>query len=377
MKLRDIKTVQERRTYIEDATGVSLKAIAVTSLDEQVASSKHCENMIGTTHVPLGIAGPLTIRSSTFERKNLYVPLATTEGALVASVSRGCKALTESGGAIVSSERIGVTRGSVFKIVMLPIPFAAWFAKKFDQLKSEAALTSSHLTLLRYDLRQVGRYIFVRWYFDSEDAMGMNMATIAADALARMIERETGLSCLATAGNYDSDKKPSWLNSINGRGREVRAEVVVPQEVVATVLKVVPGEIEEVWRAKCMLGSALAGSLGYNAQYANIIAALFIATGQDPAHVVEGSQGITTVEVQKNGDLYCSIYMPSLMVGTVGGGTHLATQAAALKIIDCEGAGTADRFAGIVAGTVLAGELSLLASLAEGSLARAHKKLAR
>ena len=155
------------------------------------------------------------------------------------------------------------------------------------------------------------------------------------------------------------------------------AEVLVPKAIVSSVLKTTPYKIEEVWKAKCMIGSALSGSLGFNAHFANVIAALFIATGQDPAHVVEGSNGITTIEVTKNGDLYCSVYLPSLMVGTVGGGTGLSTQKEGLSIMSVSGTGKVEEFAGIVAGAVLAGEISLLASLAEGSLARAHQKLVR
>ncbi|MCR4263776.1 MAG: hypothetical protein NUV98_03610 [Candidatus Roizmanbacteria bacterium] len=182
---------------------------------------------------------------------------------------------------------------------------------------------------------------------------------------------------MAIAGNFDIDKKPAVLNSISGRGKRVWAEVLFPKNIVSSVLKTTPDKIEKVWKAKCMIGSALSGSIGFNAQYANIVAAIFIATGQDPAHVVEGSNGITTVEIQKNGDLYCSVYLPSLMVGTVGGGTGLATQKEALSIMGVSGNGKAQEFAEIIAGTVLAGEISLLASLAEGSLARAHETLAR
>lgn len=206
--------------------------------------------------------------------------------------------------------------------------------------------------------------------------MGMNMVTIATQKAVELIERETGTRCLSVAGNYDIDKKPAWLNFINNRGFKVWAETIIKKEVLENVLKTSAEKFFDVWLAKCMIGSAMSGSLGFNAQYANIIAAIFIATGQDPAHVVEGSMGITTAKVL-NGDLLVSVYLPALNVGTVGGGTNLATQLEALTILGVAGSGNVEKFAEIIGGAVLAGEISLLASLAEGSLAAAHKKLGR
>jgi len=384
MKLRDFKNAYDRRSFIEKETDVSLGSLGKFGFEEEIVSSKNCENLIGAVHIPVGVVGPLKIRRETTDSRHLkshyYIPLATTEGALVASINRGCRAISESGGATVSSELIGVTRGSVFKKSLSyksKFNINEWLWRNLGQLRSIAGKTSDHIILLRHAVIEVGRYIFIRWYFDTADAMGMNMATMASQKLAGFIEKESGAQCIALAGNYDIDKKPAWINAITGRGRIAMAEVLVPKAIVSSVLKTTPYKIEEVWKAKCMIGSALSGSLGFNAHFANVIAALFIATGQDPAHVVEGSNGITTIEVTKNGDLYCSVYLPSLMVGTVGGGTGLSTQKEGLSIMSVSGTGKVEEFAGIVAGAVLAGEISLLASLAEGSLARAHKKLGR
>lgn len=175
------------------------------------------------------------------------------------------------------------------------------------------------------------------------------------------------------AGNYDIDKKPAWLNFINGRGKKVWAEAVIPHAVIKDVLKTTPEKIHEVVIKKCLLGSIISGSMGFNAHYANIIAAIFASCGQDLAHVVEGSLGITTTELIGD-NLYMSCYLPDLMVGTVGGGTGLPTQKEALAIL---GNPTAMQFAEIVGGTVLAGELSLLGALSSGQLAEAHSKLGR
>jgi hydroxymethylglutaryl-CoA reductase (NADPH) len=202
----------------------------------------------------------------------------------------------------------------------------------------------------------------------------MNMATIATQKITEMIEQETGIACLTVAGNYDIDKKPAWLNIINCRGKEAWSEAVIPAETVQSVLKTTSQKIFDVWLAKCMLGSAMSGSMGFNCHFANVVAALFLATGQDAAHVVEGSAGITTTKVLDNGDLYISVFLPAVMVGTIGGGNKLKTQTAARSIMNIT---SAIQLAEVTAGTVLAGELSLLASLSAQSLATSHQKLGR
>ena len=203
--------------------------------------------------------------------------------------------------------------------------------------------------------------------------MGLNMVTIATDAIVKYIEKETHMTCVSLSGNYCVDKKPSWLNFTHGRGFEVWAETTIPEKVLSGILKTSAKKLYDVWLAKCMIGSAMSGSMGFNAQYANVLSAVFIATGQDPAHVAECAMGITTAEVQKE-DVYISVYLPDLMVGTVGGGTGLATQKEALSIV---GIATSQELAEVIAGAVLAGEISLLASLSEGTLAQAHETYGR
>lgn len=371
MNLRNLKTVQERREALEKELKASLSNIGSFTLDESVAGSRNCENMIGAAQVPIGIAGPLRI-----EKKEYYIPLATTEGALVASINRGCKAITESGGALVDSHRVGATRGPVFRVENLRQHdrMYRYLKTNITELQRVAAGTSRHLKLEKILTRGVGKYRFVRFVFDTQDAMGMNMVTIATQALVDYIEKKLGVVCVALAGNFDIDKKPAWLNFLENRGMKVWAEVTIPAAVLKNTLKTTARAVYEVWLAKCMIGSAMSGSLGFNAQYANVIAALFLATGQDLGHVGEGSMGITTAEVVGEKDLYMNVVLPDLMVGIVGGGTGLATQKEALSII---GAQTSQEFAKVVGAAVLAGEISLLASLAEGTLARAHQKLAR
>lgn len=370
MNLRSLNTAKVRREALEKELGVPVPNIGSFTLDESVAGSRNCENMIGVTQVPVGIAGPLRIES-----KEYYLPLATTEGALVASINRGCKAITQSGGAMVVSHRVGATRGPVFKVKNLSensklFDFLETHKDNFDRI---ARTTSKHIALTNVETNSLGLYRFVRFIFDTQDAMGLNMVTIATSEIVKFIEHQTGAVCTSLSGNYCVDKKPSWLNFTKNRGFEVWAEVVLPKDVVSGVLDTTSQKFYETWLSKCMYGSAMSGSMGFNAQYANVLAAVFIATGQDPAHVAECSIGITTAEIQGE-DLYVSIYLPDLMVGIVGGGTGLATQKEALSII---GAQTSQEFAEVVGAAVLAGEISLLASLAEGTLVRAHQKLAR
>lgn len=379
MNLRDYSSAAERRKALEKKLQTKLSHIGSFSLDEKIASTKNCENMIGAAQIPLGVAGPLQVKSSKLKVQSYFLPLATTEGALVASINRGCKVITLSGGITVFAHKAGTTRGPVFYTGSLEKSkmFYQWIKNNETLLKKTAESTSSYITFKSAKTRTLANYAYVRFSFDTSDAMGMNMVTIATQKLVEIIEKKTGISCLAVAGNYDIDKKPAWINFINNRGIKVWADIIIKKEIVKTVLKTTPEKFFDVWLSKNILGSAMSGSLGFNAHFANIIAALFLATGQDPAHVVEGSMGMTTAKALQNGDLYFSIYLPSLMIGTVGGGTTLATQKEALEMLGVAGSGKVETFAEIIAGAVLAGELSLLASLSEGSLASAHEKFGR
>jgi len=376
MNLRDQKTVAQRLEVLEKELQIKLLNIGKFSLDEEMASSRNCENMIGVAQIPMGIAGPLKLSGNFIGDKDYYIPLATTEGALVASVNRGSKAISLSDGAQVATHRVGTTRGPVFYAgsIKKSAKLYEWLKNNEQKMIDLAEKTSKHLKFKKAEVRTQGSYGFVRFYFDTEDAMGMNMVTIATEELSKLIEKEVGIKCVSVAGNFDSDKKPAWINFINNRGFKVWAEVVISEKVIKEILKTTSQEIFDVWLAKCMIGSAMSGSMGFNAHYANVVAAFFAATGQDIAHTVEGSMGITTAKVLPNGDLYFSVYLPAIMLGTVGGGTGLATQKEALNII---GVKKSEELAEVLGGAVLAGELSLLASLAEGTLASTHQRLGR
>lgn len=376
MNLRNFLLASERRDYLEKELSVNLERVN----NEAVEKTKdvHCENLIGATSVPLGVAGPLKIRGEYVDRE-FILPLATTEGALIASVSRGCKTITQSGGAVAYAYRVGTTRGPVFYTggIQKSRILYEWMNENEDLLKAAAESTSKHLKYKRLKTKILADYVFVRFYFDTDEAMGMNMVTIATDKITQVIEKETGIQCLSVAGNFDIDKKAAWLNFIDNRGIKVWGEIKVSQKIIKKVLHTTASKIFNVWLGKNMFGSIMSGSLGFNAHFANIIAAIFIATGQDVAHVVEGSLGLTSARVLKNGGLYFSIYLPSLMVGTIGGGTKLPSQQAALSILKLKEENKTLQFAEIIGSAVLAGELSLLAALAENKLAQAHKILGR
>ncbi len=372
MKIHEYKTVKERRQFLEKHLTVSLVNIEKATVDTD--ESVHCENRIGSVSVPLGIAGPLIVKGENIKGEH-YLPLATTEGALVASVNRGAKACLEHG-ITTTVERVGVTRGPVLKVSSPgeAKKIEAWIWDNRSVLGRKAEETSHHIKLTEVEVKTAGLYVFIRFNFDTDRAMGMNMATIASQFLIDYIQEKTKARILSVAGNYDVDKKPSWLNSIKGRGFVVRAETIISKKNVESILKTSVDRMCEVWKAKCLIGSALSGSMGFNAHHANVVAAFFLATGQDLAHVVGGSVGMTVLDVLPDGSLYASVSLPDLMMGSIGGGTGLKTQKEARLILKTD---SPLAMSEILGAGVLAGEVSLLASLSQGTLARAHKALGR
>ncbi|MCY0873940.1 MAG: hydroxymethylglutaryl-CoA reductase (NADPH) [Acidianus infernus] len=373
-----------RRLALEKILGISLPSIGSTILDYSEIKNRNAENVIGGIQIPVGVVGPLKINGD-YAKGNFYVPLATTEGALIASVNRGCKAITKAGGAKVKIIFDGMARAPVFKLPNIDsvVNFLQWINKNLDKIKEVAESTTSHGKLKEIQPFVLGNNVWLRFVFETGDAMGMNMVTIASEAICNFIESEfTEAKCVAVSGNMCSDKKQSMVNSIFGRGKTVIAEALIPSTVLKEVLRTTAEAIHEVNLRKNLLGSARAGNIyQFNAHFANIIAAIFLATGQDMAQVVESSSGYTWTEVRGE-DLYISVTLPSLEVGTVGGGTRLPTQREALSIMGVAGGGNppgsnAKKFAEIIASTVLAGELNLLSALGNKELGRAHKMLGR
>lgn len=366
----------ERRRAAEEFTGARLENIGKFSFDCE-AAAHNIENMIGAVQIPMGYAGPITINGE-YAQGEFLVPMATTEGALVASVARGMSVINGSGGAGAKTFGDYMTRAPVLRVRDLEhcCQTMEWIDAHFDRMCEAVATTTSHGKLAKVQMFPTGRNLYIRLSYETGDAMGMNMATIASEAVCRLICEETGAEMVSVSGNMCCDKKPAAINMIQGRGKTVIAEAKIPKATVEERLHTTVDAVVDINKRKNLIGSAISGALGFNAHAANMVAAVFLATGQDPAQVTEGSLVLTDCE-NVDGDLYISVRMPAIEVGTVGGGTSLPTQAEALNMIGCKGAGKARKFAEIIAVTVLAGELSTLAAQAAGQLGKAHAELGR
>ena len=371
-----------RRSYVEAETGADLSVTGEYALDAEQASASAIENMVGATQIPVGVAGPVEVDGGDADGE-YFLPLATTEGALLASVNRGLSVIRSAGGASARVTKEGMTRAPVFRVdgVVEAAETVEWVREHEAALREAAESTTSHGELLDVTPYVVGDSVFLRFRYDTKDAMGMNMATIATEAACDVVTAETPAGLVALSGNMCTDKKPAAINAVEGRGRSVTADVEIPGDVVEERLHTTASAIAEANTRKNLVGSAKAGSLGFNAQAANVVAAAFLATGQDEAQVVEGANAITTVE-ERDGDLYASVSLASLEVGTVGGGTKLSTQSEALEVLGFAGGGdppgsNARALAEVIATGALAGELSLLAALASNHLASAHEDLGR
>ena len=379
------EAVEIRRSAIEKLVEARLEHIGSAHMDYGSIKGKNAENIIGMAAIPLGVVGPIKVNGGHFKGA-AYVPLATTEGALIASIGRGVKAINLSGGATVRVINDGMTRGPVFtfnSVVDAERFSNEWLPENLERLKAAAGATTKHGVLQSLKPIVRGNNVFVRFSYKTGDAMGMNMVTVATEAACAYIEAHFPTARLvAVSGNFCSDKKQSSVNALEGRGKTVVAEAVINAEVLRDVLKTTAEQVHDVNYKKNWIGSATAGSLTqFNAHFANSIAAIFLATGQDAAQVIESSSGYTITEVRGK-DLYISVTLPTLEIGTIGGGTGLPTQREALSIIGVAGAGdpsgnNALKFAEIIAAIVVSGELNLLSALATRELGKAHQELGR
>ncbi|MEE2775181.1 MAG: hydroxymethylglutaryl-CoA reductase (NADPH) [Acidobacteriota bacterium] len=381
--LTAVEAADLRRRALEEQSGRSLEHIGHFSFDASRASTRNCENLIGVAQIPMGIVGPVRVRGEVLDDE-VFVPMATTEGALLASVNRGCSAIRRAGGAVVHVEDVGMTRAPVFRTsgIEQTNHFLDWVGANFERIRKVAEGTSRFLRLVEIRPRSLGTTVFLRFRFETGDAMGMNMATIACDRVVReLIDPETGVECVALSGNYCVDKKPAAVNFLEGRGKRIFAEVLLEGDPLTKTLKSNAPALVELQYRKNLMGSIAAGSMGYNGQAANVLAGIFAATGQDLAHVVEGSMTITGIEPKGEGVLF-SVYMPDVPLAAIGGGTGLETQNEALALMGIEPDASrpgqaAMRLAEIVGAVVLAGEVSLMSALTSQDLAGAHERLGR
>ncbi|MXX59366.1 MAG: hydroxymethylglutaryl-CoA reductase [Rhodothermaceae bacterium] len=347
---------------------------------EQMNSySKNIENFIGTVKLPIGSAGPLRVRGL-FANGDYYVPLATSEAALVASYGRGAQAITKAGGCTAATIWEGVTRAPVFVFNSLVEigKFMAWASEHADMFKDIAASTTRHGRLIRTCFNVEGNHIYLIFEFVTGDASGQNMVTIATDAVCRFILDQTPVqpAYWFVEGNHSGDKKASYMSFQNVRGKRVTAEVTLTPEILKGYLKTSASRMVDLYQVG-VVGGVMSGNIGLQGHYANAMAALFIACGQDAACVAESAVGVTRMERTDGDCLYASVTLPNLIVGTVGGGTGLPSQSVCLDILKLSGPGNASALAEVCAALVLAGELSISAAMSSHGFTSAHQSLAR
>ncbi|CAH0533920.1 hypothetical protein VST7929_01797 [Vibrio stylophorae] len=346
---------------------------------QQDCYHKNIENFIGTVKLPVGIAGPLRVNGA-YAQGDYTIPLATTEAALVASYHRGAQLITAAGGASALLLRESVTRtpGLIFSGIAQAGAFVAWASQQIEIFRQVAESTTTHGKLINASLHIEARYVFLVFEYHTGDASGQNMVTIATQAILDYVMAHTPVQpeYAFLDANLSGDKKATHQSLTHVRGKKVSAEINIPAHLVQQYLHTTPEAMHQFERISTV-GGTLSGSMGIHAHYANALAALYIACGQDAACVAESASGITRLEVTSKGNLYASATLPNLMVGTVGGGTGLPSQKACLKLLGLYGAGHARALAEVAASLCLAGELSIIGAFCAGHFSRAHHKLAR
>ena len=362
------------------AAGTDAIADAVTLAGHEIYAH-HVENFIGTAKIPIGLAGPLRVNGLAAQG-DFYVPLATCEATLVASYHRGACAITEAGGctALILNEGVGRAPAFAFENLLAAGQFVQWCLAHDAEIRAAAAATTQHGRLQNVRFNVEGNHVYVAFEFTTGDASGQNMVTIATRAICELILERCPIRPVyhVVEGNFSGDKKPSTQSFQGVRGKKVTAEVRLPRALIERRLRTTPERMMNSWRISA-IGGVLSGTIGVQGHYANGLAALFIACGQDAACVAEASIGVTRFELEERdgGTLYAAVTLPSVIVGTVGGGTGLPTPRACLDILGLHGPGKAHAFAEVCAALVLAGELSITAALGSHQFAGAHARLAR
>jgi hydroxymethylglutaryl-CoA reductase (NADPH) len=366
-----------RRDFVREQTGAGLSHVAKYSFDPAMVAG-NMENFIGVAQVPLGIAGPLRINGE-HARGDFIVPLATTEGTLVASYNRGMRLVTECGGVRTTVVEESMQRSPVFLMAdaLQARAFGRWVDENLARIRQAAEATTRFGKLVAIQQFSVGKMRHLRFNFTTGDAAGQNMVGKATLAACEWIRQNyPGGVTYILSGNMDTDKKHSRLNMLLTRGKRVVAEALVRRDLLRELMGV---DTRELYAARQIssTGAFLAGSANNGSHAANGLAALFIATGQDAADISESHAGITYAELLDDGNLYFSTTLTSLIVATRGGGTGLATQRECLEMLGCSGEGKSGKFAEICAGVVLAGELSLGGAVLHGDWVSSHERLGR
>jgi hydroxymethylglutaryl-CoA reductase (NADPH) len=371
------EVIAERQRFVEQFSGVTLQHLNRYSFDPQITKG-NIENFTGVAQVPIGFAGPLKVNGE-HARGEFIIPMATSEGTLVASYNRGMKVLNLSGGVTCTVQADHMQRAPVFVFdsAREARAFRDWVEAHMDDLRREAEATTRVGKLQYIDTYLASKFAYLRFNFATGDAAGQNMvgrATFAA--CSWILEHNDTIRRFYLESNLATDKKASQVNLMRTRGKRVTAECVIKREVLLDVMRVEPESLQYHWGV-ANVGAILSGANNNGLHSPNAITAMFIATGQDVANVAEGSAGIVYTELTPEKDLYLSITIPSLIVATHGGGTKLPTQSECLEILGCHGRGKVNKFAEIVAGVVLAGEISLAAAISSLEWVSSHEEYGR
>ena len=369
---------QQRRDFVKEHTGVSLEHVGKYSIAPETTNG-NIENFIGVTQTPIGLAGPVLVNGE-HAKGEFYVPMATSEGTLVASYNRGMRLLREAGGIKVSVVDDAMQRAPVFVFndAREAREFGVWIKENLPSIQEVAQSTTKSGKLRNIEQYAAARMLYLRFNFTTGDAAGQNMVGKATYFACEWIKKNypATIQRYMLSGAMDTDKKHSQLNTLHTRGKRVIAEATIPSDLLKSIMGV-PAETLFKMRAISQVGNFMAGSTNTGAHSANGIAAVFMATGQDVANVAESSAAVTFADLDDEGNYYIAITIPSLIVATYGGGTGLGTQKECLEVMDCYGEGKVFKLAEIIGATVLAGELSLGAAVLAGDWVSSHDALGR
>lgn len=370
--------VRRRHEFIREYTGVELDHVTKYSFDPQITQG-NIENFTGVAQVPIGFAGPLKVNGEHIRGEEVLIPLATTEGTLVASYNRGIKTLNLSGGVTATVLYDSMQRAPVFVFdsAREAREFKTWVDDHFEEIRDAAEATSSVAKLKYIDPFHSNKFLYLRFNFSTGDAAGQNMvgrATFAA--CSWILDHVDSVRKFYLESNLATDKKSSQVNVMRTRGKRVVAEATIPRHVLMDTMRVEPESLIYHYNV-ANIGAFLSGANNNGAHSPNAITAMFIATGQDVANVAESAAGILYCEQTPHGDLYISLTIPSLIVATYGGGTALPTQRECLDVMGCSGKGKVNRLAEIIAGVALAGEISLGSAISSLDWVSSHEKYGR
>jgi hydroxymethylglutaryl-CoA reductase (NADPH) len=369
--------IKERQAFARSYSGADFEHVTQFSFDPNLTQG-NVESFFGVAQIPIGLAGPIRINGE-YAKGEFLVPLATTEGTLVASYNRGIKVINLSGGVTctVSDDRMQRAPVFVFQSAREAREFRNWVLENLRDIAQAAEATSTVAKLLDIDIFLASRFAYLRFNYSTGDAAGQNMVGRATFAACSWImDNVDNIERFYLESNLATDKKHSQINIMRTRGKRVIAEAVVKRDVLVQHMRVEPESLQ--YHAQISnVGSFLSGANNNGAHSPNGITAMFIATGQDVANVAESSSAILYTELKPDGDLYMSITIPSLIVATYGGGTGLPTQEECLRLMGCVGKGKVRKLAEIVAGVALAGEISLGSAISSLDWVSSHEKYGR